>query len=307
MLAAQNRAPISNKRRAAMVMRRQYDVITHDQLLGAGWSSSSISRAVAAGDLTCLYKGVYIDGAADVRPESRLLGACLAGARRGRASHRGAGWVWKMTERPFVEITRPYEASGSLPGCVVHRTLSMPRAVMRKKIPCTNPLRTMIDLASVIDGDDLWLAFARGVSSRLFTPKAVHAENDRLRTSGRRGSMAIDAILGELGPVSLESPSVLQLAFARLVVRHGLEWPEPEHPVGRFRLDYAYPDVQFGIELHGFDQHDGDPILAAEGHRRHRALTALGWDVPVFTWDDVWNHPDRTACEVRTRLARLRG
>lgn len=183
----------------------------------------------------------------------------------------------------------------------------MPSRSIRRGIPCTNPLRTMIDLASVLEGDELWLAFARGVSSRLFTPDGVRAENNRLRTSGRRGAKAIDRILAELGPLSLASPSVLQMAFARLIARAGVEWPKPEHPVlgGRFRIDFAYLDVLLAIELLGFDAHN-DPLKAAEAARRRRQLVALGWTVLEFTWDEVWNHPEHVLIEVLDHLARLR-
>ena len=121
------------------------------------------------------------------------------------------------------------------------------------------------------------------------------------------GAPAVDRLLATLGPVSLRSPSVLQLAFARMVVDYGLAWPESEVEVlgGRYRIDFAYPDVLLAIELHGFDAH-GDPAAAAAGHARARALTECGWSVVVFTWDDVWNHPDRVAQEVRAHLARLR-
>jgi len=165
----------------------------------------------------------------------------------------------------------------------------------------------MVDLAAVVEGDELWLAFARGVSSRLITPDGVRAENERLRTSGRTGSGAVDQLLAELGPVSLQSPSVLQLAFARLIVRAGIEWPEPEVEVlgGRNRIDFAYIDVLLAIELLGWDHHN-DPLKAADDAGRRRALVALGWTVLEFTWDEVWRHPERVVAEIVAHLARLR-
>lgn len=302
----QNRSQLPTKTRVRRRMRRQHDVATRAQLAEEGLSASSTDRMVAAGELKVVYRGVYRDGAFPLSPFGRLLAACLATA--GIASHRAAAWLWGLVERPFIEITVARDRSTPLGDtCVVHRTKDMPARSVRKGIPCTNPLRTMIDLAAVLEGDELWLAFARGVSSRLLTPDSVRAENDRLRAPGRRGAVAIDRILGELGPVSLESPSVLQLAFARLVVRMRLEWPEPEVPVlgGRFRIDFAYVDVMLAIELLGFDAHN-DPLKASEAAARRRALLALGWTVLEFTWDEVWNHPERVVAEILDHLARLR-
>ena len=289
------------------LMRRQHDVATLAQLASAGMHPRNVARLVASGDLRVLYRGVYCDGAVPLQPAGRLLAVCLAAGPDALASHRASAWLWDFTEKPFTEITRSATGNPRLPHCVVHRTSAMPSRSVRRGIPCTNPLRTMVDLAAVVEGGELWMAFARGVSSRLITPDAVRAENERLRSSGRTGGRAIDQLLAELGPVSLQSPSVLQMAFARLIARAGIEWPEPEVAVlgGRYRIDFAYLDVLLAIELLGWDHHN-DPLTAAGDAARRRALVALGWTVLEFTWDEVWRHPERVVAEIVAHLARLR-
>jgi hypothetical protein len=288
------------------LFRRQHDVADRAQLLGVV-SSSTIDRMVSSGTLIVMHRGVYRPASAPRTDAQSLLGACLAAGGNARASHRGGGWLWGLTEQPFPEVLTGRNRGVVVDGCVVHSSASLGRLSHRRRIPCTNPLRTMVDLAAVLNGDDLRLAFYRGISSRLFTPEGVSRENDRRRSPGRTGAVAIDRLLAGLGPVSLRTPSVLQLAFGHLVVEQGLEWPEPEVPVlgGRYFLDYGYPDAMFGLELHGWDFHN-DPLLAAESAARVRNLTAVGWTVAVYTWEDVWRWPARTAAEIRSELTRLR-
>jgi hypothetical protein len=288
------------------LFRRQHDVADRAQLLGLV-SPSTIDRMVSAGALIVMHRGVYRPASAPRTDEQSLLGACLAAGGNARASHRGGGWLWGLTERPFTEVLTGRDRGVVVNGCVVHSSASLGQLSHRRGIPCTNPLRTMVDLAAVIEGDDLRLAFYRGLSSRLFTPDALAAENDRRRSPGRPGARAVDGLLASLGPVSLRTPSVLQLAFGHLVVDQGLEWPEPEISVldGRFFVDYGYLDVMLGLELHGWDFHN-DPLKSAESAARIRLLTSLGWTIIVFTWDEVWRHPHRVAADIRAELSRLR-
>lgn len=283
-------------------MRRHHDVATRSQLLDAGLSRSVIHHALESGELVVVHRGVYSPASAPRSPEQALHAACLAAGPRAVASHRGAAWLWGLTEREWVEITVPRGHSGHLRGCTVH-TSSGFTASIRRGIPTTNPLQTIVDLAGVLNDESLWLAFARGVTARLFTPEAVRAENERRRRSGRAGALAVDRLLHTLGPVSVRSPSVLQMAFARLVVVGGLELPVPEFEVlnGRFRIDFAWPAVFLAVELDGWESHG--PEQARANHARRRALTSLGWTVIVYTWDDVWRNPERVIAEIREHLS----
>jgi len=219
------------------------------------------------------------------------------------ASHRGAAWLWGLTETPAVEITVPHGSRCRAAGVTIHRTRSPGTPSLRDGVPATNPLRTLLDLAGVLDDDGLTLAFDRGVAAGLFTPNAVHAELTRERKPGRPGGPALERVLDLCGPVSLRSPSVLQNAFARLLRRAGLPDPVPELAVlgGRYRIDYGYPDLLLGFELEGLEFHGG-PAQVSRDHARRRRLTALGWTILVFTPEDVLQRPDEVAAEVRREV-----
>ncbi len=77
-----------------------------------------------------------------------------------------------------------------------------------------------------------------------------------------------------------------------------------QHPVGRFRIDLAFPDVLLGIEYDG--EHHLDPRQAREDLARQAFPTSQGWTILRPDATDVLRRPDRVAGVVRDRLTRLR-
>jgi very-short-patch-repair endonuclease len=76
-----------------------------------------------------------------------------------------------------------------------------------------------------------------------------------------------------------------------------------QHPVGRYRVDFALPLQKFGIELDGHATHSS-PTAIAEDRRRQRALEEMGWHIVRFGGQEVYQNA--AAC-VRSaaRLAAL--
>jgi very-short-patch-repair endonuclease len=60
----------------------------------------------------------------------------------------------------------------------------------------------------------------------------------------------------------------------------------PQYPVGRYRLDFAYPDIRLGIEAQSIRWHLGRAKFAHD-MKRDRDLKRQGWTLAYFTWDDV--------------------
>lgn len=48
-----------------------------------------------------------------------------------------------------------------------------------------------------------------------------------------------------------------------------------QHPVGRYRLDFAWPDLRLGLEIDGW--HHRSPAGAAKDATRDSRLRSLGW------------------------------
>lgn len=294
---------------ADRLFHHHHNVAGRAQLLAVGLTDRQIAHRLTSGQYRQVHAGVYRLATAPFTDYARLLAGVLAGGGAALASHRAAGWLWGLTDTPFVEISLPRNRRCTARGVTVHRVRSPGVPSLRHGIPCTNPLRTLLDLAAVLDDDcALAEAFDQGVAGGLFTPNAVHAELCRERKPGRPGGPALERMLDGCGPVSLRSPSVLQNTFARLLRRAGLPDPVPEFEVlgGQYRIDYAYPDLLLGFELEGFEFHGG-PTQAAADHVRRRRLAALGWTILVFTPEDVRRRPDVVAAEVRREVMVRRG
>jgi len=73
------------------------------------------------------------------------------------------------------------------------------------------------------------------------------------------------------------------------------------HPVRKWRFDIAWPDIKLAVELHG-------AIFARGRHTRGAGMMAdsekmncaqmLGWNVLVYTSQDVKGNPDKMMGEV---------
>ncbi|MEU6700277.1 DUF559 domain-containing protein [Pseudonocardia sp. NPDC046786] len=91
-----------------------------------------------------------------------------------------------------------------------------------------------------------------------------------------------------------------------ILVRAGLPWPVPQHPVvdGRNEilwLDLAYPAALLGVEYDG-GGHFATPEAARADARRHTRLVAEGWRVLRYTAQDMRRAPGRIVAEVRHAL-----
>lgn len=71
-----------------------------------------------------------------------------------------------------------------------------------------------------------------------------------------------------------------------------------QYRLGRYRLDFAWPDLQIALEADGW--HHLAPEGAARDARRDAALRRLGW--LVFRVDDV---PDNELAEQLSRVSRI--
>lgn len=78
--------------------------------------------------------------------------------------------------------------------------------------------------------------------------------------------------------------------------------PERQKEIGKYRVDYAYPDKRIYIELDGRAWHTRKAEMDRDNRRRNELVLA-GWSVPLyFTWEDLAERPDYVLTTVRTAL-----
>ena len=89
---------------------------------------------------------------------------------------------------------------------------------------------------------------------------------------------------------------------ARLLRSSALPVPVRQYRVGRFRIDFAYPDVRVGDECDGFEHH-GNRLAWKRDKRRTAGLEARGWRLVFVAWDDVVGNPNETLDRIAIALA----
>jgi very-short-patch-repair endonuclease len=285
----------------------QHGLITDRQVLALGMSRSSLAKRVRSGRLVRVSEGVFGLPGFEPHPVARIHAAVLAFGDEALASHRSAA-ILHGAEIPStgVDVIVPRQRRVRLANVFVHRPTDRHdlEPVVRRGIPTTSPLRTLMDLGAVASVEDVAILLDHLVSGRLVTVEAVLDRLDLRRKRGRDGVAALEEALDRAG---VGSDSRLERVFEALVREHRLPMPvhhQVEAATG-FELDWSYPALRVAIELDGFEGHLG--LRAFDKDRaRDAELTSRGWAVLRFTWRQLTERPAWVADCIRNALqARL--
>lgn len=156
-----------------------------------------------------------------------------------------------------------------LRGPNVHRTddLVVPEIIIVDGLRCTEPVRTLIDWAGVVDDEHLERGmesvFRRDPSARRRLVERASALS-RPGRSGPSAALRVERLLPET-----RTESDLETVYWQELRRHGVPLPERQVPVGRFRLDQAYTDIKLFIELDGYAAHGTREAFIRDRHRQN--------------------------------------
>jgi len=171
-------------------------------------------------------------------------------------------------------------------------------------IPVTTPVRTVIDLAVVLDIDSLEEVLYSAMRMRLVSIEGIERSLDELGAL-RLGRKRVRQVLERARAGCTES--LLETRFLQLLRRAGLPLPvgqfEIRSPTDVFiaRVDFAYPDRRLAIELDGSRWHSIERDVARDD-RRERRIVAGGYRIMRFTWRDVHETPEVVVAEVKSAL-----
>jgi very-short-patch-repair endonuclease len=263
----------------AEIASRQHGVVSASQLRIAGVSKDSVWKAVAAGRLHRIYRGVYAVGHRGLGNEGKWMAAVLAGGRGAVLSHCSAAELWQLLPPRVgsIDITIPTTSGRRRrPGIRVHRSPSLTRslATRRNGIAVTTPARTIADLR-------------RSVPETQYRKALRQAE-----------FLGLD--LGEIE--SDHTRSELERAFLALCRRHGLPLPEVNVRVGRHTVDFLWRQHRLVVETDGYAAHRGRQAFE-DDRARDLELHARGYRVRRFTDRQVHQLPRAVADAVRGTLA----
>ena len=86
----------------------------------------------------------------------------------------------------------------------------------------------------------------------------------------------------------------------KLQRNHDVPPPQPEFALdgGRYRLDYAWPEVGLALEVDGYVWHASAEQMRHD-HKRRNGL-AVDWTFLIFTWAQVLHEPEGVIDQVAT-------
>lgn len=291
---------------AARMAADQLGLAARQQLLAHGVPPTTVDSAVRAGRLLPQAPAVYRMPGAPVTPFVVALASVLAAGPTALASHLTAAWLWSLVDRlppvHHVSVTRWHRRR--VPGCVVHESRDLDRALPRRiaGVPVAGVGRTILDCAAMgMDPQPLIdEARRRHAISRTLMPAVVAAH----ARSGRTG----------IGPLrsAIADDEMPHSDFERMVcdwlVTEGVTGWELHHRLvlptfGPVELDVAWPVERVFLELEGADHRDRSLVHDHDTERQNHLVLA-GWQ-PLRTTYRRWLLASPTLLrQIRTALDR---
>lgn len=274
----------------------QFGVLTTNQLAGAGFNRSDVTRLVRGGELRLVRRGIHaVVALGPPRWEQKAWAAIERCGPAAVLSHRSAARLHGF--RPFddVDLSVAYPADAKLADVFVHRArdLHPGHHTSVLGLPVTTPARTLCDLGLVLPSreverlvDHAISAGRVGVGDLLDVRTAVGAQ-------GRNGVGAIDEALRGMPELATDAESGPELQLWKLIGRFAwLPDPVPQYPLtvrGRhYRIDLAFPEHRVALEYDGQEWHSSDRQRSAD-RRRQAEIESIGWSVERFTKVDLAN------------------
>ena len=281
----------------------QHGVVARRQLLELGLSAKSIKHRLGKGRLHALFSGVYAVGRPEVGRHGRWMAAVLSCGPDAVLSHESAGAFWEIRERERrgIEVSVPATADPRRPGIVVHRRRALGPVVRRDGIPVTNPVRTLVDLATRLRPNELEAAVNEADRLDLVHPDSLRASLDQLPIGP--GIAVLRKLLDRRTFVLTESE--LERRFLPLTRRAGLAAPRSGETVNGFKVDFLWPELGLVVETDGLRYHR-TPAQQARDRLRDQTHTAVGLTCLRFTHSQVAFEPDHVVATLAAVAARLR-
>lgn len=285
---------IDDTRRVARLAARQHGNVTFAQLRECGLDEDEIEARAGEGWLIHRHRRTYAVGHVPGTRESRWCAAALALGPPAVLSHTTAGALWGIiggsVETHVIVPTgdgRPHRD-----GIRVHRQALPPEhRSTRSGIPCTNLLRTLLDLAAILSMKRLSQAFEEAQVIGRLQPEALAAEV--LSRRGHRGNAKLRLLLdGAIDPAGVRS--ILELRFLRMCAAHGIPRPLVNERIGIWTPDFLWPDRMLIVETDGVEFHR-TPAKRRRDTEKDAHFRALGFQVERLTWSDVVRAPEATA------------
>jgi very-short-patch-repair endonuclease len=284
--------------------RAQHGVLTHDDLVGLGFSAKGIKHRVHSGRLHPIARGIYAVGRADLTPKGRWMAATLACGNGAVLSHRSAAALWGVgrEEKKRIHVTIRRRSGIERRGITVHARPKLPEGsvVRRFGIPVTNPVQTLIDLATELEPMRLERAVNEADKLDLVDPERL-----RRALEGYGGMAGVRTLRTMLDRHTFRlSDSDLEVYFRPLALDAGFPLPLSKQWVLDYEVDFLFPDHRLIVETDGLRYHR-TPSQQARMVKRDQDHVEEGYRVLRFThWQIAYEPLEVTALLRKVRLRR---
>jgi very-short-patch-repair endonuclease len=276
-------------------------VLTRRDLEGIGFSKMGIDHRVATGRLHLISRGIYAVGRRGLTLDGRWMAAVLVCGEGAILSHSSAAALWGIgREGDHIDVTVRRRCEIKRTGLKVRSrpSLDAKNLTRRRGIPVTDPVQTLIDLATELHPLRLERSVNEADKLDLVDPEAL-----RRALTGHRGEPGVKKLATLLDRHTFRlSDSDLEVYFRPLALAAGLPLPLTKHRVLDHEVDFWFPDHDLVVETDGLRYHR-TPSQQARAARRDQTHTAAGLRVLRFTHWQIAHAPD----EVTGVLRRVRG
>jgi very-short-patch-repair endonuclease len=265
--------------RIAALASRQHGIVTVAQLREAGLDGAAVRRAVQAGRLHRVHRGVYAVGHRSLSWRGRWLAAVLAEGDGAVLSHSSAAALWQFL-RPVpgpIHVTFGAKSGRARRrGIELHRsrTLSPSQMTKRHGIAVTTPARTIEDIRGAVEP----YLFRRALRQAELAGYRVPHLSATKRTR-----------------------SDLELLFLALCEERELPRPLVNHRVHGYLVDFFFVEHRLAVETDSWNYHRGSVALE-DDHVRDLALRGHGIAVRRYTGDQLEAAPEAVVADLREAL-----
>jgi very-short-patch-repair endonuclease len=257
-------------------------VLTRSDLQRLGFSEDAVEHRLATGRLHPISPGVYAVGRPELTPHGRWMAAVLACGDDAALSHRSAAELWGIgyEERGRIDVSIRRKSKVTRKGIKVRARPSLDASsfVIHSRIPVTNPVQTLIDLATELKPARLERAVNEADKLDLVDPERLREALD-----GYGGMPGVRTLRTMLDRHTFRlSDSDLEIYFRPLALDAGFPVPLTKQWVLGFEVDFLFPDHALIVETDGLRYHR-TPSQQARMVRRDQKHVAGGYRVMRFT------------------------
>ncbi|WP_347954391.1 hypothetical protein [Gordonia aichiensis] len=269
-------------------------VITSAEALRLGLSRRQIKGRLDRGDWASIVTGVH-RSAAHPLTESVLVRAAVA-AHRGVADRTTAAW-WHglLDDLPFpmtisaLDRTRP-DRWPLGPVDLIRRRHLPDDVTQVRGLPITRLPATALFTSITVDHGSRFL-------DRVLQTGAVTVDELAAVVERNSGCKGMGAARRLLAVASDDSESEAERIFARLLREAGITGWVQQYRFGPWRLDFAWPEREFAVEIDGWAFHHQHDRFRSDRAKLNALDDAL-WRKKVCTWHEITDEAATCIAEV---------